>query len=226
MAKLSLLGMYNYYPQLFKNFHIPEKISLDILKDMLIMETSDMEVLYSNPVVLSQFIGSWSANRLPIWEKMIKTTEYEYNPISNYDRKEEYTDSKKRDYSGTENNVGRTSTDFYSHDNKQNSTSSGTDTTKNRGYNSDTLLAVEQIEHTNTNDITATRQDETDSSTTTNATNSGNENETLTHTAYIHGNIGVTTTQEMIEAERNVVNFSVYDIIVSEFMERFIILVY
>ena len=40
------------------------------------------------------------------------------------------------------------------------------------------------------------------------------------------GNIGVTTTQQMIESEREVADFNMYDIIVSEFKQRFCLLVY
>lgn len=41
-----------------------------------------------------------------------------------------------------------------------------------------------------------------------------------------HGNIGVTTTQQMIEQERSAVKFNMYDYIVESFKQRFCILVY
>lgn len=40
------------------------------------------------------------------------------------------------------------------------------------------------------------------------------------------GNIGVTTTQQMIQEERRVSDFSLYDVIVDDFKERFCLLVY
>lgn len=48
----------------------------------------------------------------------------------------------------------------------------------------------------------------------------------LRRTGNAKGNIGVTTTQQMIEQERNVVLFNVYDYIVESFKKRFCILVY
>ena len=42
----------------------------------------------------------------------------------------------------------------------------------------------------------------------------------------VHGNVGVTTTQEMIEAERRVVKFDIYDYIVQDFKERYCVPVY
>lgn len=42
----------------------------------------------------------------------------------------------------------------------------------------------------------------------------------------IHGNIGVTTTQEMLEAERKVSTFTIYDHICADFKTRFCVMVY
>lgn len=46
------------------------------------------------------------------------------------------------------------------------------------------------------------------------------------HSGRTHGNIGVTTSQEMIEAERKVAEFNIIDYIVQSFKRRFCILVY
>lgn len=40
------------------------------------------------------------------------------------------------------------------------------------------------------------------------------------------GNIGVTTTQQMIEQERNISEFNIYDYIVRSFKRRFCIMLY
>lgn len=41
-----------------------------------------------------------------------------------------------------------------------------------------------------------------------------------------HGNIGVTTTQQMIQEERDIADFDLYEIIIDEFKNRFCIMVY
>lgn len=46
------------------------------------------------------------------------------------------------------------------------------------------------------------------------------------HELRAHGNIGVTTTQEMIQQERKIDLFNIYDIIIEDFKMRFCILVY
>lgn len=46
------------------------------------------------------------------------------------------------------------------------------------------------------------------------------------HSGRTHGNIGVTTSQQMIEAERRVSEFNIIDYITSSFKRRFCIMVY
>ncbi|MBQ1571170.1 MAG: hypothetical protein IIZ78_08615 [Clostridiales bacterium] len=41
-----------------------------------------------------------------------------------------------------------------------------------------------------------------------------------------YGNIGVTMTQQLIEAERNLVRFNIYDLIIDDFKQRFCVLIY
>lgn len=59
---------------------------------------------------------------------------------------------------------------------------------------------------------------------TVNETVNGSSDEERTGRAY--GNIGVTTTQDMIEAERRVAQFSLYDYIINSFRQRFCLLMY
>lgn len=56
------------------------------------------------------------------------------------------------------------------------------------------------------------------------ATGSGTEAETITRTEA--GNIGVTMTQEMIQREREIVEFNLYDYIIQDFKKEFCIMVY
>lgn len=51
-------------------------------------------------------------------------------------------------------------------------------------------------------------------------------NETITRKVRAYGNIGVTTTQQMIQSERDIAKFCLSDIIISDFIRRFCILVW
>lgn len=57
-----------------------------------------------------------------------------------------------------------------------------------------------------------------------NATNTGEESETVTENT--SGNIGVTSSQELIEQEREVSRFNIYDVITEDFKNRFCIEIY
>lgn len=48
----------------------------------------------------------------------------------------------------------------------------------------------------------------------------------LKHTARIHGNIGVTTSQQMLQSEREVAEFDIYNHIASKFEDAFTLTIY
>lgn len=54
----------------------------------------------------------------------------------------------------------------------------------------------------------------------------GDTNSTSTRNGRIHGNIGVTTSQKMIEEERRVSEFNIVDYIIDSFKKRFCLLIY
>lgn len=197
MATVSILGLYQYDKTIFDGFKIPEKVDRDMLISNLLTELAEFEVLYPNAVFMKMIIGVWSGKELPIWEKLLKTTQYEYNPIYNFDRTEEYTDEKesKTVSEGTLENHG-------------------TDTENRYGaaFNSTDPVFTNKIEQTAGSG----------NSSTGNIDNS----ETLKHKARLYGNIGVTTTQQMIVAEREVVKFNIMDYIIDSFKKRFCLLIY
>lgn len=105
-ANLSILGLYQWDNSIFDLMQIPQELDKPTLIDNLLAENAELEVLYPNPVVLKNLIGVWSAKQIDIWNRLYATTQYEYNPIENYNRYE----------TGIEDGTGRT-------------THSGTDTT-------------------------------------------------------------------------------------------------
>ena len=84
-ANLSLMGMYYHDNTILDNLVIPTGIDSDVLKENLLMEAAELEVLYTDFDFLKMAIGSWSKKQLPIWTELLKTTQYEYNPIWNKD---------------------------------------------------------------------------------------------------------------------------------------------
>lgn len=106
MTTLSPLGLYRWDETIFDLMQIPAELDKPTLIDNLLAETAELEVLYPNPVVFKNLVGVWSAKQIDIWNRLYETTQYEYDPIENYNRYE----------TGSEGGTGRT-------------THSGTDTT-------------------------------------------------------------------------------------------------
>ena len=162
---LSLLGLYQYNKQLFDGLRIPKGIDKETIVQNLLAETAEFEIIYHDPEFLANMIAVWSAKELPVWEELENTRHYDCDPISNYDRNEE-------------------------------STNTGESLGKVAGYNATGLV------------------------------NSSGASTDVKRKARMWGNIGVTTTQQMIEEQRSVVKFNIMDYIIESFIKRFCLLVY
>lgn len=242
---ISILGLYNFDNTLFDNMVLPRGVDRETVINNMLLELAELEVLYSNFDVLKMSIGMWSKKELPVWEKLYATTQFEYDPISNYDRTEEWTEKETRDLKSTQNEQ-RSTTNTYeqTRDLKATNTfersevNTGNDTTITNvvGFNSEaeTLKDKATVQHglsvKHNNSETGTDNGTVKDSGSGSGTISNNGSDTGTvdniRTGRAYGNIGVTTTQQMIEAEREVVKFNVTDYIIESFKNRFCILIY
>ena len=109
-VNLSPLGLYNWDDTIFDLMQIPEELDKPTLIDNILAETAELEVLYPNPVVFKNLVGIWSAKQLDIWNRLYATTQYEYNPIENYNRYETGSDSGtgRTTHSGTDTTADTT----------------------------------------------------------------------------------------------------------------------
>lgn len=180
-ATITLSGMYNYGNTLFDELVLPEGINKDDMIGSLLMNCYGLEVLYPDPVTFKAAIGYWSRKRIGNWERMKKALDIEYDPLYNYDRTEEWSESEQSagNDSGTVDNL-RTS------------------------YDSEQLRQTDQANSRGSSEASLERS----------------------HKARMFGNIGVTTSQQMLEAEINVSTINLMDIISNEFRKEFCLLVY
>ena len=250
-ATMSVMGLYNWDNTLFDLMSIPEALTKETLVDNLLAELAELEVIYPNPVVMKNLIGVLSAKQLDIWNRLYATTQYEYNPIENYDRQESGTDSGNdtATHTGTDSrtesirdggtegvasSVAKTGQDSISGTDTKGHWKAGFDSTASGDNDGLVKETRDQDDGTTT---TVYGNTETGSSTTTfGKTQSVTEGKTYgsqlatyrngSHTLRAHGNIGVTTTQEMIRQQREIETFNIYDIIIDDFRNRFCILVY
>lgn len=197
-ATLTILGLYQWDPTLFDNFSIPEQLDKDVLIDSIILECADLEITLPNYDIFKRMISSWSASRSNAWEHMYNALTEEYNALHNYDRTETHDDT----WSNTN----------YS---SMNQSSGGQDVLTNRtaAFNGDTLAVA--------------GSDTTAYGGTANTTDNGTESGSRDYTIRAYGNIGVTTSQQMLESEISLRSkYDMYDIITSEFKKKFCILIY
>lgn len=236
-AAVDLIAMYNYDNTLLDLMQIPEDIDRDTLIDNLLMESAEQELLYSNLGFLKQAIGSWSAKQLPIWQHLLDTTKYDYNPIWNKDGT--VTETETRDLKGSEKVKDETDrvdnlTDKNTRDFKDKETRDLKNDSLNSvyGFNSSDAAPANQdevkdtgtdtIDHTGTDTMDHTGRQDIDRNLQRDTTDTG----TVKHERIEQGNIGLTSTQDLISQERQIALFNVTDIIIKDFIKRFCLAVY
>lgn len=171
---MTVLGLYNYNDTIFNSMQLPDGVDPDNVVSNLLMELAELEVIYPSWITMQRAIADWSKSRVTSWERMLQALSADYDPVENYDRREEWTDGED---------------------------SSGGYKNKVAGFNVG---------------------EQTDSNSSEQQTK-----RSATHSGRIHGNIGVTMAQQMIQSELDLraVN-DIVQIIVNEFKKRFCIMVY
>ena len=91
-ATMSLLGLYNWDNTILDGLVVPDGVDRVALINNLLRECSELEVLYPQPEAMKFFVSEWAKERISVWNRLEATLHYEYDPISNYDRKEEWED--------------------------------------------------------------------------------------------------------------------------------------
>ena len=204
-ASLSIYGLYTYNAEIFDNLVLPSGLDKDILVSDILTECSDFALLYPNYDFMKMLIGVWSQKELLIWTRLHESETIEYNPIENYDRHESISRSVTSESSGES-----------AASSKANTTGTGTSKAGKTAYDSGSIRDVAQSDNINTD---ASMGESSESS-----QNSASGVETVIN--HSHGNIGVTTAQQMIEGYREVSQFCTYDYIVQSFKDRFCVQVY
>lgn len=231
-ATMDLIAIYNYDSTIFDDFVYPSDYTSDERGSLianLLLDTAELEILYPQPATLKYAIAQWSAKEQPQWDKLYKTLHFDYNPIWNKDGKITESETTSRD---TDENITDT------HNQTDNMTGSTTDSTTDKftgtvkhdvyGFNSDTDApeSKDSTDNTDQTDSTGSSKGETTSDATDKRTRGEDETIGRGLTRIEQGNIGVTTTQSMIQEEREVDKFNLDDYIIGSFKKRFCLMVY
>lgn len=240
MSLLTVEGLYNYDNTLFDGFNVPEGLVKQIAIDAILLRTRELEVLYPDFTYMKNRITIWSNKYQINWKKLYDTTVLEYNPIENYDRMEDWTDTDdETTTSARDNTINSTDKSTLNKTNTVKSTSTNeimnnvNVTDQNTAFNAGLADHSKQITDgdttengTITNTETGKDINEQTGKTTENENINGGRNGRHTRTGRTHGNIGVTTSQQMIQSERDLVVFNLYDVIAESFIENFCLMVY
>ena len=228
-ATVSLLGLKRLNDDILGELVVPAGVDVELVKDNLLAETAELEVIYPDAIFMQAMIGRWSAKELPIWERLYKTTLLEYNPIENYDRMEEWTEAEDTKKNTEADATGTSTTDTDGTSTRQSNTDGVINDQKYvSAYNETDFTPTERDNNTQNEKNNSEQKDVGTVSVKTSAENTTDEtgNRNLLRKGRAHGNIGVTTSQQMIEAERDVALYNIIDVIINSFKNRFCLQVY
>ena len=202
---LSIMSLYEYDNNLFQGLQLPEGLNKEATINEILLQCAELEIVYSNIDIMKLAITTWSIANQYTWQKLYDTMVVEYNPIWNVDADitETLTGNENRD-------IDRTGSG------SNNETINITDTEAVKGFNSNTWAES----HKNTKEGT--------DNTALSSKEVVNDDvaRTETRTQRRTGNIGVTTTQQMLEQERAIAEFNMISYIAQSFKQRFCLLIY
>lgn len=227
----------------------PIPIDKEALTAEILTKCAEFGCIYSDYYFLKWYIERWALAKSTTWQGQYNTLWYDYCPIWNKDgtitETMEGTDNRNTEISKNDNIYDSDNeTRNLNYDNTGNESGTGTSSIDNNilhkvaGYNSESLQtdyssdesstrstsATNDITNNSTESGTITREHTSSGDGTESTTDSGKNERTISRLE--QGNIGVTTTQRMLEEERKTVLYNIYDIISEDFKKRFCIMVY
>ena len=192
--RMTLYGMYQYDPTLFDGVVLPEGMDKTLMVNQIIRQSGDLFPYYQVPPQVKTAITEWFARRKDNFAKLWQGFTAEYNPIENYDRQEDSTETP---------NI--------------------THTLSNSGQDASTNEA--DVQGYNGTDYVPNSRTKSSGTSSTNGTDT--ESGTRTYTSRIHGNIGVTTSAQMLAGELALrKSMDIYALIAAEFETDNLIQVY
>ena len=208
------MNQVEFLPTLLDGVTLPtDDLDTDLLKSVIMERCGLLEPLYSEPETMKEVISIWFRSHSWNIERIINLIKTKYAPLENYDRHEDLergkSDTRNRTEATTENR-----TQEYS---ETGDVTNNEDTERTvAAFNTSAYTPADKtVRDARTQTETG---GSTEGSTTGNltGTEAGNENEHAIN--YIHGNIGVTTSQTMFLSEVDLLGgFNAYQFIAEMF---------
>lgn len=185
MNLINLIELYESEDKdIFANINLPKGLEKDLVVQTILDLSATFIPLYTDYRLFNQKnIAFFNRNYLN-FARLLEAFNEEYNPIHNYDRYEERDENRNRE--NTENNN-------ISIKNEGTQSPSQTQEKKVSAFDSSNYENQEKIELGGTNRESQSGNQQTNLN--------SNENESYTTDNHLYGNIGVTTSQQMLESE-------------------------
>ena len=187
----------------------------DIMSSNIILNLGDSTPRFNEPDVFKNALNLWFVTHKWNIEHLMRLACQNYNPLENYDRWEHLKGTNTLGGTDTEVHSG---SDITTTSNNETETHSGTDTTE------DTTSAMNSSTYQPADKSTLTHGEVIQTNSSGNVNQSHGENintnygktDTNVDNNHIHGNIGITTAQDMARQEISLVaTFNIYQNIVS-----------
>lgn len=247
MAELTFYGLWSYKDDLFDLVQVPAPptadslgvqaeqirqtwtINRDDLFTYLCFRSMGFSLSVPDGDFLKLMLGTFSRIRLPMWQRYFDTFFYKYNPLWNKDGTHT---GRSTGTSSQTDTTGRSAS--TSSESETETTTDATTTSFVHGYDNNTVTPdpssgdglgwthSDKGVSEGTNNQTGTASATTSESGTLSrqVTDSGTDSWTE------QGNIGLTMTQQLIEAERKLAMDDIYAFIIDDFIKNFCVMVY
>lgn len=214
IAKITLSGLDRYvsagafpgFNDLWDLFNVPDGINRQLLIDSIKYRALELPLVYMSAPAVREQLGHLCELWYDSMDRTFKALTAEYNPIHNFDRYEDTTDNR------TTSGTGKTTSNEKD--------KSASDSNTEQYYMGDTAADYNPAQKTtsNGNGTTETIAD------IQNTTTAQDDNK---HAGHLYGNIGVTTSQQMLTAEIDLrMKYSFYDVWALAFVKELCVGIY
>lgn len=194
LDRLVQSGLVQGVTDLWDGLTVPEGANKQTLVDAILYRSFEFPVIYMDARTVHDQIKIVSEMYADSMARTWTALTADYNPIHNFDRYEDITDDRE----GSDTRKGH-STQTGTGQSTEISEDNGTSATGYAGDTATTYNPANKTDTSNAGTVSGTSQTSADTSTT----DSGESRDKLTHSGHMYGNIGVTTSQNMITAEMN-----------------------
>lgn len=223
MALLSMMALYHWDDHIFSKLILPDGMDREALIAEILTQTAELEVVYPDWDIMRDAIGYWSRTMIKNWWRAWEALQLEYNPLWNVDAN--IREAETRDLANTE----RRSASGSSRDDGSGNQTEKTDgnvTMQVSAFNDANTQWANRQKDTTDATVGTTYKDARSRTYNDGEQRNGTDTGSIIRDTRRTGNIGVTSSQQLINEELDLAERNLYHDIVRSFKQRFCLMVY